>query len=494
MAFMTSQEYAGLAIDGASAELGIWRWDLILDRVQVCDRLAAILGVERAGFTPSLEGFLECIHPEDRDHVWDELGRGVRTRRPFAWEARALRPDGSVRRLLAQGCQTESAGGCELVSVLHDITHRDATRSGLGVLEQRLSHILAESPAMIAIKSLDHRYLMANQQVANHAGLPLEQILGRPAAEIFPEVGPQIVANAAEAMASDEAVHTDVVMGQGATARTFHLISFALRDGDGQPVEVCCIATDVTAARRQQARVRLERETDELISSALRESRMRAARQPVTDISGTRVASEELLVRLCLPDDGGVLHPAGFLPRAERFGLVQPIDIWMVGRAIGLAAERPVQVNLSGVTFSDAEARETIVAALARAPEAARRIIFEITETAAAHNLDAAVQFARQVTELGCGLALDDFGVGFGSFTYLRRLPLRYLKIDRSFVSGLAGSSDDRRVVASIISIARQFELATIAEGVEDAETLEILGELGADYAQGFYLGRPAIG
>ena len=118
--------------------------------------------------------------------------------------------------------------------------------------------------------------------------------------------------------------------------------------------------------------------------------------------------------------------------------------------------------------------------------------MFEITETAAAAHLEAARAFADEITEIGCRLALDDFGVGFGSFTYLRSLPLSYIKIDLSFVRGLVGSRDDRRVVESIIGIARQFGLKTIAEGVEDAATLELLRELGADFVQGYHLGRPA--
>ena len=142
--------------------------------------------------------------------------------------------------------------------------------------------------------------------------------------------------------------------------------------------------------------------------------------------------------------------------------------------------------------MSDAAARRQIVEVLAAAPAAASRIVFEITETAAAIHLDATVAFAAEIERLGCRLALDDFGTGFGSFTYLRTLPLSYIKIDVSFVRGMVDSVDDRRVVESIIGIAKQFDLATIAEGIENQVTLDLLRELGADYGQGFHLGRPA--
>jgi PAS domain S-box-containing protein len=188
----------------------------------------------------------------------------------------------------------------------------------------------------------------------------------------------------------------------------------------------------------------------------------------------------------------GICHDVTDRADAERFGLIQDIDVWMVEQALRVAPDLKPEVNLSGISLCDPVARHRIVGLLRAQPELARRLVFEITETATVEHLEAAEEFAAELTELGCGLALDDFGTGFGSFTYLRRLPLRYLKIDRSFVSNLPRSADDRRVVQSIIGIAERFGLRTIAEGVEDEATLELVRQLGADYAQGFHLGRPA--
>jgi EAL domain-containing protein (putative c-di-GMP-specific phosphodiesterase class I) len=180
------------------------------------------------------------------------------------------------------------------------------------------------------------------------------------------------------------------------------------------------------------------------------------------------------------------------VPAAERYGLIQRIDVWMVRQALARAARRAVQVNISAVTMSDPDAREEIFGLLAAEPEAAGRIVFEITETADAGYLEAAREFAEAITSAGCRLALDDFGVGFGTFIYLRSLPVNFIKIDRDFVRGLATSDDDRRVVQAVIRIAREFGLQTIAEGVEDEQTLDLLRALGPDFAQGFHLGRPA--
>ena len=121
----------------------------------------------------------------------------------------------------------------------------------------------------------------------------------------------------------------------------------------------------------------------------------------------------------------------------------------------------------------------------------AGHLVFEITETAVADDLDAARRFATRMRALGCGIALDDFGVGHGSFTYLRHLPVDYLKIDIQFVRDLLVDAEDLQVVMAIISVARQFGLETIAEGVEDQATLDELSRCGVDYAQGYHVGAP---
>jgi EAL domain-containing protein (putative c-di-GMP-specific phosphodiesterase class I) len=117
--------------------------------------------------------------------------------------------------------------------------------------------------------------------------------------------------------------------------------------------------------------------------------------------------------------------------------------------------------------------------------------VFEITETAAIGNLDAAQRLANTLSSLGCRLALDDFGTGFGSFTYLRSLPVDYLKIDSSFVLNLVDSPEDQAVVRSMVHIAESFGRSTVAEGVENQATLGLLFELGVDYVQGYFTGRP---
>jgi EAL domain-containing protein (putative c-di-GMP-specific phosphodiesterase class I) len=169
------------------------------------------------------------------------------------------------------------------------------------------------------------------------------------------------------------------------------------------------------------------------------------------------------------------------------------IDEWVAGEAIKLAGSgHRVTVNLSAKTVSDSAQVDVIRAAVLANESAAANLIFEITETAVADNLDAARTFAIRMRKLGCAIALDDFGVGHGTFTYLRRLPIDYLKIDLEFVRDLLSDDESRQVVEAIVGVAHQFEVLTIAEGVEDQATLDELRRMGVDYAQGYWTGRPA--
>jgi EAL domain-containing protein (putative c-di-GMP-specific phosphodiesterase class I) len=133
---------------------------------------------------------------------------------------------------------------------------------------------------------------------------------------------------------------------------------------------------------------------------------------------------------------------------------------------------------------------EMVRAAIAEGVDPAN-LIFEITETAAMTNMEAAREFVGTLNELGCDVALDDFGTGFGSFTYLKHLPTSYLKIDTEFVRDILANSTDREVVKSITDVAHSLGKRTVAEGVENEETLEVLRGYGVDCAQGWFVGPP---
>ena len=233
------------------------------------------------------------------------------------------------------------------------------------------------------------------------------------------------------------------------------------------------------------------------IKRALREDRFVAHAQPIASLNGKSADRYELLVRM-LDEDEGVVAPGAFLPVAERFGLISEIDIWMIRKAISLIEKEQVagrqvvlEVNLSGHSICDPELPDLIEAELTKSPIDPAQLVFEITETAAIANMDEARALATRIRRWGCRFALDDFGAGFGSFYYLKYLPVDYLKIDGEFIRNLDSSEIDQRMVSAMVEIARALGLQTIAECVENEEILEQLRDFGVDFAQGYHVGGP---
>ncbi|HVU71617.1 MAG TPA: amino acid permease [Mycobacteriales bacterium] len=219
--------------------------------------------------------------------------------------------------------------------------------------------------------------------------------------------------------------------------------------------------------------------------------------QPILDLHTGEVGRHELLLRL-IGDDGRLIAPGAFLPEAERNGLVTAIDRWVVRRTFALlraAAESGEQIalaaNLSGSSIGDAALLELLESEAATLPRSAAQPLFEVTETAAISDLAGAREFAARLSGLGIALALDDFGAGYGSFHYLKHLPFEHLKIDGDFVVELAHRREDQIVVDAIVRVAREMRMTVTAEFVEDAQTLDLLAELGVHHAQGYHIGRP---
>ena len=228
------------------------------------------------------------------------------------------------------------------------------------------------------------------------------------------------------------------------------------------------------------------------LRTAIDNDRLTLYGQPIFDLERRKQVGAEMLVRI-VEEDGSILSPASFLPTAERFGLIREIDRWVIERAIAEGAKgSPVTINLSARSISDPGLAGHIRLALERSGANPADVVFELTETAAATASEDLQEFGKRIERLGCALAIDDFGTGFGSLTYLKHLPVRYLKIDMEFVRGVTSSAADRAIVQSIVTIAESLGMQTIGEGVEEEATLDCLGALGVDYAQGYHLGRPA--
>ena len=233
------------------------------------------------------------------------------------------------------------------------------------------------------------------------------------------------------------------------------------------------------------------------IRDALTHDRLSLHTQPIRSLASGGIERYELLLRMT-GENGDLLPAASFIEAAERSGMVQELDRWVVARALELIAGRekegrPVSlhVNISGASLADVSVIEFIERRLDEGAADPARCTFEITETARVHDYEAAGGFADRLGEFGCQVAIDDYGAGFGPFHYLKQIPFDLIKIDGSFVRDMPNSDADQLTVQAIVQIARGLGKTTIAEFVQDDATADMLREYGVDMAQGFHLGRP---
>jgi len=219
--------------------------------------------------------------------------------------------------------------------------------------------------------------------------------------------------------------------------------------------------------------------------------------QPIVSLTDGRISHHEALLRLADESDGSLVAPASFLPAAERYGLIREIDRLVVDRVaavLGQSSQVPplrIAINLSGLSVTDGGMLAHIERQLAAHGIDPSRLVIEVTETASISDMGLAREFCEGVQALGCAIALDDFGAGFGSFQYLKQLPFQYLKIDGDFIRGLPDSPNDQLVVKALVGVVRGMGASTIAEFVGDEETERLLRSFGVDYAQGFQVGYP---
>jgi diguanylate cyclase (GGDEF)-like protein/PAS domain S-box-containing protein len=292
---------------------------------------------------------------------------------------------------------------------------------------------------------------------------------------------------------------------------TLASVSDALSAAD----QACYLAKDsgrnrVQLYRPDDQRVQLrhgEMRWVERINAALDNDSFVLVAQEITAIGPHHTANRqspvqrfELLLRMTA-SDGAWIAPMAFIPTAERYGLMPRLDRWVIAHACReLAALRaqgrrlPVcMINLSGVSVSDPSLADYISGCLRQHDLPGPQIGFELTETAAIGNLASASQLMTRLRSLGSPIALDDFGSGMSSFSYLKALPIDFLKIDGAFVRNVSSDPVDRAVVEAIQRVGRVMSIQTIAESVEDEAALEALTEIGVDYAQGWHVARPAL-
>ena len=604
------------------ARTGTWEWDLESDELLWSENMYRLLGVRPGEVSPSPEYVLSRIHPADRNRVAQELDAARLDGRLPNVTYRVVLPDGGVRwlRSFSELAETRAGQPARMVGAVQDVTElveaQRATAESLTLVEA----VQESAPIGFALIDRELRVVRMNSVLAEVNGAPVEEQIGRPVAELIPDIWSQMEAvyrrvldtgervvnlevDRVRALAQDRrhwlasyypvrvddevigvgVVVTDVTeraeaehlrstmmdtMVEGLYAlddegrvafmnsaaerilgwtedelrgKPMHeIVHFQHADGSSHPAEECpllrvrqlgkptrrsheaftrkdgticpvsysaaplrsgwkangvvVVFRDTSEEQAEQERTR--RELDTLawvgrIRDAIDEDRLALYSQPIVPLAGGR-PGQELLLRM-IGTNGEVIAPGSFLPVAEKYGMIAEIDRWVISQAARLAGSgQSVEANLSADSIGDLSLLTFIEHELRVAGADPANLVFEITETALMKDIEAGKAFIAGLTDIGCRVAIDDFGTGFASFTYLKTFNLAYLKIDVDFVQNLAADTSNQHLVKAIAQLAKAFGYETIAEGVEDDETLTMLIAYGVDYAQGFHIGRPS--
>jgi PAS domain S-box-containing protein len=474
--------------------------------VWVADAQGDALYVNRKGleFTGSSTeaAWTTLVHPEDVEATTAAWTRAVDTGSAFLFECRIRRYDGQYRWMEARANPTFATDGqvASWVGTWTDIDDRMGRAEDRRRYEEFRTAVLDHVAEGLYAVDEHGRATYVNAAAAELLGYQPDELIGQDMHELIHHQ-----------RADGTRLHADdcALLNVRFTGRAIRMAdgTFTRRDGTLVPVTyssaplalgsdvrgAVVVFRDATHEQTQQAAVRRELEALAWIGrvrEALDESRIEMFSQPIAAL-GEGEDAEELLMRL-RTRSGELVLPGCFIPTAERYGMITELDQWAIVQATELAAtRRRVEVNVSAQSILTGRMLELIDHQLRVTGARPTDLVIELTETALLHDIRAGESFARGLAEIGCGLALDDFGTGYSSLGHLKRLPLTHVKIDLDFIVDLPENAANQHLVRAIVDLARGFGIRTVAEGVEDAETLELVRTFGVDYAQGFHIGRP---
>lgn len=238
------------------------------------------------------------------------------------------------------------------------------------------------------------------------------------------------------------------------------------------------------------------------IKNAIENDSFVFAKQKICDTESGNVFAEEYLIRMLDNEEQGLIMPIGFLNSAERFGLMPDVDRWVVEHALEIYAANMyeatndipcISINLSAKSVGHPEIFDVINESIEKFSIDPAKIIFEITEDIAIADFPNAIIFLNNLRAMGCATALDDFGAGYSSFSYLKEFPVDYVKIDGSFIVGIENNKLNYALVKAMHDVCSTLNKKTVVEFVENQQALDVLKEIGVDYVQGFYIGRPEL-
>ncbi|HEY3959913.1 MAG TPA: EAL domain-containing protein [Solirubrobacteraceae bacterium] len=486
-----------------SAAEGIWRIDAELVTDYANPSIAEMLGYTVEEMLGShLADFLDDEGMSTARASMERQSRGVTER----MEVSLLRKDGAVLpALVSVNAVFDDAGTISgNLAIVTDLSKQRQAETHLRKTETFLASVTESMEEGLLTLDVDGRIATVNHAAKDMLGYEAGDLIGRTLCEGLGCArnseqrcaGPGCPLTAVHSSLAPMHIDDEVLVRKDGVRLPVSIRAEPLGDERGGPTGHIVVFHDI--GELKTAKEQAQHELEELswigrLRDAMDEDRLVLAGQPIISLDSGEVVGRELLVRL--RDRGGALvMPGKFLPAAERFGLICDLDRWVIGRAARLAAQgSAINVNLSACSLADVELADQIEKLLAEAHADPKLITFEITETALTEYLELASRFTARMATLGCKFALDDFGTGYGAFTYLKTLPIKYLKIDMEFVRDLLDNKASQHLVSATVQLARGFGQKTVAEGVEDAETCERLRELEIDFVQGYYLGRPEV-
>ena len=545
-ALRASEERYALA--ARSGQDGLWDWDLRRGTVYYCPRWKRMLGYGDGELSDSPEEWFGLVREPDRTHLRNAIdlhvsGAGTE----WSFDYRVTRRDGEIRWMRSRAVSSRDRTGAvvRLTGSQSDITTSVATDPLTGLhnrmfLIGEIEQALIESPAHpFALLCLDlDEFKLINDSLGHMAGDRLLRETGsrlkaacacfrhqHPATRFSPArfggdeftilvsgTDQQVPAELASFLISDlgrpvdvgnRDVFSGVSIGLVCPNSSYRTAEEVLRDAD----------TALNLAKRRgrnrlevfdqsmraRALARLDLGTG--LRRALDRNELTVWYQVKVDLRSGEVIGFEALSRW-FDSRRGPISPVEFIPVAEETGLIVPLGMWALSESCRQMGEwtaadpafatLSLSVNLSPRQFSEPDLCDSVARILAETGFDPNRLCFEITESVLVEDLDRAADTLKRLKALGISLKLDDFGTGYSSLRYLSCLPFDTLKIDRSFVSAMGNSQESAGIVKTIIALARDLHMDVVAEGIEREDQMIWLRDLGCQYGQGFYFGRPA--
>lgn len=541
-----------LAVNGTRE--GLWDWDLVTDRVWFSPVWWEIIGLDNDPVAQECYKLRDCLHPDDLRRVRREMARHLRGRTEFFHSTyRHWHVDGRWLWVEARGRCTGSAPGQpeRFSGRLTDVTEQHelanqlafyATHDSLtGLLnrrefERRLEEAVAEAKTARSHHALCYmdldQFKVLNDTCGHGAGDEMLRQLGDwlsdtvRSEDLLARLGGDEFGVLLFDCSLDKANRISRTLLDAVTRFRFtwdeQTYTFGASVGvvaitpDSPDATAALSAADSACyAAKDEGRNRIHLYYEDDIELVRRHGEMRWAARVQQALDEDRLKLHyqlispadpgndckphyEILVRL-QDEDGELIMPNAFLPPAERYGLITRIDSWVVKATFDWLADHPdhigdlgiCAINLSGASLGSEDVLRSIDDGLRRVAVPPGKLCFEVTETAAVHNLPRARRFMATLQEWGCLFALDDFGTGVCSFSYLKNLPVDFLKIDGEFVRGMLTDPTQSALVRSINDIGHVMGKRTIAEFVETDDLRQRLAEIGVDYVQGHVLGKP---